>query len=160
MRGAEVSIYFDYASPYAYFLAEAISGFQSRTGVEVQWLPIRLLDLSNFANGIPYSANRIRYNLADVPRGAEFYGAPFQIPSQFPIDSDGALRLALVAKMWPTGDGFPLPLSYPFAAVAIPTLTVWWFGRRRRIPRGHCVRCGYNLTGLPDARCPECGTQF
>lgn len=25
---------------------------------------------------------------------------------------------------------------------------------------GHCRRCGYNLTGLIDPRCPECGTAF
>lgn len=69
--------------------------------MEVQWRPIRLLGLSNFASGIPYSANRIRYNLADVPRSAEFYGVPFRIPSHFPIDSDAALRLALVARAEP-----------------------------------------------------------
>src|SRR4051794_5727084 len=23
-----------------------------------------------------------------------------------------------------------------------------------------CPRCGYNLTGLTEARCPECGTQY
>jgi hypothetical protein len=23
-----------------------------------------------------------------------------------------------------------------------------------------CVKCGYDLTGLDDARCPECGTDF
>ncbi len=31
----------------------------------------------------------------------------------------------------------------------------WW-------PRttDHCQRCDYNLTGLPEPRCPECGTEF
>lgn len=24
----------------------------------------------------------------------------------------------------------------------------------------HCPKCGYNMTGLYDARCPECGTQY
>jgi hypothetical protein len=30
--------------------------------------------------------------------------------------------------------------------------------RRRR--RGQSVHCGYNLTGLADPRCPECGQEF
>lgn len=25
---------------------------------------------------------------------------------------------------------------------------------------GHCVNCGYNLRGLPEPRCPECGQPF
>lgn len=27
-------------------------------------------------------------------------------------------------------------------------------------PPGVCTRCGYNLRGLPERRCPECGTPF
>ena len=41
---------------------------------------------------------------------------------------------------------------------AVPTLLVWRFAPK--FPRGHCQRCGYNLTGLTEARCPECGTEF
>ena len=49
-------------------------------------------------------------------------------------------------------------LFSPFAIVATPTLLVWRFVPK--FPRGHCRRCGYNLTGLTEARCPECGTEF
>ena len=50
------------------------------------------------------------------------------------------------------------PLWPLFLAVAVPTLLVWRFVPK--FPRGHCRRCGYNLTGLTEARCPECGTGF
>jgi len=35
--------------------------------------------------------------------------------------------------------------------------------RRRSLARrfpDHCLKCGYNLRGLPEPRCPECGTPF
>lgn len=30
----------------------------------------------------------------------------------------------------------------------------------RRHPPGHCAKCGYNLLGLIEPRCPECATPF
>ena len=51
-----------------------------------------------------------------------------------------------------------VPLAYVFLVVAIPTLLVWRLAPR--FPRGHCRRCGYNLKGLTEARCPECGQPF
>ncbi len=59
-------------------------------------------------------------------------------------------------------DGFPggyilTPLWLPFAVVALPTAWLWWLDRRRRIPPGHCQKCGYDLTGNVSGRCPECG---
>lgn len=32
--------------------------------------------------------------------------------------------------------------------------------RDDRLKPGHCRNCGYNLFGLRDPRCPECGTVF
>ena len=51
-----------------------------------------------------------------------------------------------------------IPLWMLFAAIGIPTLLVWRLVSK--FPRGHCRRCGYNLTGLTQARCPECGEGF
>jgi hypothetical protein len=49
-----------------------------------------------------------------------------------------------------------VPLWLPLALVAGPTAFLWWLDRRR-IPPGHCRKCGYNLTGNVSGTCPECG---
>jgi len=32
--------------------------------------------------------------------------------------------------------------------------------RIHSIKKGYCIKCGYDLRGLPEPRCPECGTPF
>ena len=44
-----------------------------------------------------------------------------------------------------------LPVSL---AVGVPFLVLG----PRRYPRGHCQKCGYDLTGNPSGTCPECGS--
>ena len=51
---------------------------------------------------------------------------------------------------------FRIPLWLPFLLIALPTAFLW-YRDRRRIPAGHCRRCGYDLTKNESGRCPECG---
>ncbi len=61
-------------------------------------------------------------------------------------------------KWEPNRHTIACPLWLLLATVAIPTLLVWRLAPK--FPRGHCRRCGYNLKGLTEARCPECGQTF
>ena len=65
------------------------------------------------------------------------------------IQSPGYSHRSLMVPLW-----FACPLT------ALPTaLWIFSFARRRRLIRsGHCVVCGYNLTGNVSGKCPECGT--
>lgn len=49
--------------------------------------------------------------------------------------------------------GFPMLIP---AAISHRLSRRWWAPP----PPGHCQSCGYNLTGLTENRCPECGQAF
>jgi len=67
---------------------------------------------------------------------------------------------------WRTLPGYPVQhyvhIAYWFLGAAFGIYPLFYFGlrllRRGKRKPGHCVKCGYNLTGLPRPRCPECGT--
>ena len=65
---------------------------------------------------------------------------------------------------WPstTSKGLRTPVWFlPVAFSAYPVFVAIrgaMVRRRREAPL--CLECGYNLTGLPENRCPECGTPF
>ena len=56
-----------------------------------------------------------------------------------------------IFPMWFTAIVF---VAYPIVAL------IRGVRRRLRQRHGYCRKCGYNLTGLPEPRCPECGTRF
>ena len=41
-----------------------------------------------------------------------------------------------------------------------PMLCWLYFNRERMASKGRCLACGYDLHGLSQMRCPECGRAF
>lgn len=93
-----VEVHFDYASPFAYIASEVLPDFANRVGVSLIWRPIELLQLSNYENGLPYSPLKRRYVMLDAARSADYHGVPIKAPQPFPVDSNAALRLAVIAQ--------------------------------------------------------------
>lgn len=73
----------------------------------------------------------------------------------------GLSRPEFSRTVWRNGVSYrmSLPLWLMLIAVALPTWFLWRRDRRR-IPPGHCQRCGYNLTGNTTGVCPECGQRL
>jgi len=49
-----------------------------------------------------------------------------------------------------------VPLAPAILVLAVASALLW--RRDRRIRPGHCLKCGYDLTGNVSGVCPECGT--
>ncbi len=85
--------------------------------------------------------------------------------------SDGKLRFRVKSihnvgryhRLYVTTSEYAVHLGLLVLATALPSLFltgVPWVRRFVRHRSGRCVRCGYNLHGLTEPRCPECGTRF
>ena len=68
--------------------------------------------------------------------------------SQYPNYRSYLLKLPTLALV-------ALFAAYPFLAFIRGPLRRW-----RRRQAGLCLKCGYNLRGLTESRCPECSTEF
>lgn len=96
-----IDVYYDYRSPYAYFITDEIAVLAGRTGAEVCWHPVSIHILLNLQAGkAPWAAYvdplppvKRRYLLTDVARGAEFRKIPMKMPVS--LDSVNALKATL-----------------------------------------------------------------
>jgi hypothetical protein len=91
-------------------------------------------------------------------------------PQVITVDHASAVRVPELFGSFPSADGFALPTRILWPGFVINTLfyaVILWLlfaapfvlRRRRRIKRGRCPKCAYDLRGRPshaDA-CPECG---
>ena len=93
-----------------------------------------------------------------------FYGGNVQVVEYFYPNGVDHRPPAWRAYSVAVRASVPVWILCGFAALllAIPAAWCCWrVGiRRRRRSTSRCVKCGYLLVGLPEPRCPECGTEF
>jgi len=93
---APISLYFDFASPYAYFALDGIERLAEMHGRDIQWRPILLWAVFK-AHGIapPMEVPAKReYFEADMKRSATFHGiGDYRHPTRLPLSTHRAARL-------------------------------------------------------------------
>jgi 2-hydroxychromene-2-carboxylate isomerase len=91
-----VSLYYDYGSPWAYIAEELLP--RKLPGVAVTHHPIYLRGLETFSKGMPYTSAKLQYLARDLARVAEHEAVTLVPPATFPVDGLHALRAAYVAQ--------------------------------------------------------------
>ena len=89
-----IDFYFDFASPYGYFMSEKINALAERHGRTVTWRPILLFALLR-ALGLPPPFEhpvKLHYITADFERSARFLEIPYDLPPAFPALTQHAAR--------------------------------------------------------------------
>jgi hypothetical protein len=124
----------------------------SSTWPDVDWDQGRYLAGTEYAVGWPFPA------LASASRivgGTEQDFWAIKLPASFASHPPLRDRMLPIRPLWPG-----IAVNTALCAVgwvglflAIGVAHRWW--RRKR---GRCARCGYDLTGLGERPCPECGS--
>jgi 2-hydroxychromene-2-carboxylate isomerase len=84
-----IEFYFDFASPYSYFMAGRLDAMARECGRDVIWRPLILWAVLK-AHGLPAPLEhpvKKSYVLRDMERSARFYDLPFRLPTRFPASS-------------------------------------------------------------------------
>jgi 2-hydroxychromene-2-carboxylate isomerase len=99
--GGLVEWFHDFSSPFSYLSTRAVRDVAAEAGAELRDTPILLGALFKDIGGamVPLftmSQARQRWYLRDMERWAEERGMPFRFPTQFPLRTVTALRVAIV----------------------------------------------------------------
>ena len=89
-----IDFYFDFASPYGYFMSEKIDALAARHGRTTTWRPI-LLFAALRSLGLPAPLEhpvKLEYITADFARSAKFLNIDYRLPPAFPALTQHAAR--------------------------------------------------------------------
>lgn len=89
-----LDFYFDFASPYGYFMSQKIEALAAQHGRRVTWQPI-LLFAALRALGLPPPFEhpvKLEYITADFARSARFLDVDYKLPTAFPALTQHAAR--------------------------------------------------------------------
>jgi 2-hydroxychromene-2-carboxylate isomerase len=89
-----IDFYFDFSSPYGYFMSEKIDALASQHGRSVSWRPILLFAVLR-ALGLPPPFEhpvKLEYITADFARSAKFLDLEYRMPEAFPAMTQHAAR--------------------------------------------------------------------
>ena len=89
-----IDFYFDFASPYGYFMSEKIDALAAKHGRTVIWRPI-LLFAALRSLGLPPPFEhpvKLEYITADFARSAKFLDVDYSLPPAFPALTQHAAR--------------------------------------------------------------------
>jgi 2-hydroxychromene-2-carboxylate isomerase len=89
MMKEPIEFYFDFASPYSYFMAGTLDAMARECGRDLVWRPLILWAVLK-AHGLPAPLEhpvKKSYMLRDMERSARFHDLPFRLPTRFPASS-------------------------------------------------------------------------
>ena len=120
---ADIDFYFDFASPYGYFMSEKIDALAQSHGCRVTWRPVILFAVLR-AFGLPGPLEhpiKRDYMVVDFERSGRFLGITYRMPAKFPIITPYAARaFYLLANQTPDA-------AVPFAHAVLHSY--WQDGR-------------------------------
>jgi 2-hydroxychromene-2-carboxylate isomerase len=91
---SDIDFYFDFASPYGYFMSEKIDALAQNYGRKVNWRPVMLfavLRAQDLPGPMAYPVKR-DYMVVDFERSSRFLGIRYRLPDKFPIITPHAAR--------------------------------------------------------------------
>jgi hypothetical protein len=106
-------------------------------------------------------AKRQRGGLAVAGIGFAINGALWTILAREVLQAtlSGPLKVRSLSTVSQIAVLCVLAAPFVFFALALGQIPLWRRANRRlRRAEGKCEKCGYPLMGLPEPRCPECGT--